>query len=208
MLSRRSLLVLTSATLIARTMRAQYGVKPCEFAPATGVMEIRNFSKYEITQGPDQCWSACIRMFLGYFGVQLSQSQLATIVKGSSDIVESATAEEIQQALSRRLGRFQDENTGEPWNLDFIAIPGAVPSVMYRYLCEQRPILAVLESKKHVVVIYRANFEASGQDLSFKTLIYYDPGLDKDVELDASDVSSQIGSLWLLTASRPSQNVF
>jgi len=147
-------------------------------------------------------------MFLNYSGVQVNQSDVASIVKGSSDTVESATEGEIKSALARHLGRFRNNVTGEPWNLDFIAIPEPAPTVLHRYLCEQRPVLGVLGEKKHVVIIYRANFEARSRELVLRTLTYYDPATDRDVDLDSQDVASGVKSLWLFTASKPASRVF
>lgn len=212
MISRRCFSLGLSGAVLSRAAWAQYGLKSCEISPTSGEMEIRNFSRYKITQGPDQCWAACIQMFLNYAGVQVNQSDLASIVQGSSSIAESATESDIRSALARRLGRFSNKVTQEPWNLDFLAIPEPAATVIQRYLCEQRPIIAVLETKRHVVVLYKAEFSIrqsnGGGVLHLENVTCYDPATDRDTVVDGNNIRSTISALWLLTASRPAQNVF
>jgi len=126
MVSRRRFSLMLLGAVWASHLWSQSNLD-CEMHPTGGELAIPNFSRYEVTQGPDQCWAACIQMFLNYRGVSTNQADLAKIVKGSSDIVESATEKEIQTAIQKRAGWFKDQATGEPWTLDFLPIPRATP---------------------------------------------------------------------------------
>ena len=190
-------------------------------------LEIDGFSSFKATQQePVWCWAACIQMLLKQHGVNWSQEDIATEVKGKTNNIATANAEEITHLLHG----FRPNTPSGPlapgatWKADcmfFSAVDNPLlENLITRSIAVQRPLITSFRSGygvQHVVVVYKVDYEAQPGALEIQeatpignrivhtsfqlckriiSLTYYDPLANQDKTVPFAQVESLIQGLW------------
>ena len=141
------------------------------------------------------CWAASIAMVLEYNGIPSDQETVAQEIKGTSDAWSKATAEEVQEALTRSKISKDPRKTWLSTSRYQHGAPN--PILMIPALEWGRPVLAAIEDV-HVVVVhkvaYRENADSSQRRI--QSIVIYDPLQDKDEELQWEDAAKLVTDVW------------
>lgn len=158
------------------------------------------------------CWAACVQMIVNYKGVVATQQQIASLVLGTG-INQNATYNQLHEKLNT-LGLIPfDDSRNNNWTIQFYKLPfnPARDSTGGGQVVAQiaRNSIFIIGFNDHLSLLYKVKYRFGSTPIpEVISVTYYDPLLDKSIDVPWSEAADRIQDWYMCTASDGREKIF
>ncbi|TDX00200.1 papain-like cysteine protease family protein [Dinghuibacter silviterrae] len=191
----------------------EYTSAVAQYPPPQYVGIPRNvFNFYAARQVEDEwCWAASIQMILNYYGVSITQADIAARTFGldeNGNIVNSGASPDV---INANLNNWSIDHQGRRYVVRSSYVPGApAPSDLLGWLSNRRPLLITYANETtsgHAIVLTGCSFYPTVAGPNIQSLIFRDPWPSDENVANAGRVeypapfAQDITGCWFVTVS-------
>lgn len=138
------------------------------------------------------CWAAIIQMIFAYSGIEVTQSEIVSEIKGSV-VFDRASIQEIEWGVTESL--FNPARVSSDWSTQCKYFEGVPPDHIIVAMLHQSRVIVVSVEQQHLVALHKADYVESTQ-VRVQNVTIYDPATGEDILWTPSQLHEYATGFW------------